>query len=294
MTTRAPAAGLAVFLCALGAAAASFTFTGGGATRSWNDSGNWSGGAVPPNDGNADVTIAGGSSVNLDGNRALHQLELTVSGTFTVSPGSVAGSYLLVSGGATSQIARGKLVMKVPLLAPSAMAEAGFEPQTALATSTTLELDGQASWPFGTSIANLLLVSGGNAVPDWGRLTLGPGSWLDLAGHPEVLGSLAGSGSVTNTSGTATALVVGLDGNDSTFSGVLGAKLSDQASVGSFDLVKLGAGTLTLSGASSIGGWVRVAEGTLVVNGSLTSGLNSMMPTSSSSGHGTVRGTGTV
>ena len=49
-----------------------------------------------------------------------------------------------------------------------------------------------------------------------------------------------------------------------------------------------------MSPLSSIGGWVRVAEGAISVTGTLTSGLNYIVPTTSSTAHGTVRGTGTV
>ena len=290
---RAPALGLAVYCFATSATAAAFTFIGAGATRSWNDGGNWTGGAGPPNDGTADVTISGGTSLTLDGARAVHSLALAVSGTFTVSSGNDANSILVLGGGSITRTVRGKLVLQAPLLAPSAMAVTGFEAQTALATSSQLQL-GVAGWPFGTTVTNMIVVSSGNAVPDWSGLTLNSGAWLDLNGKPEVVGSLAGAGSVTNTSSAAAALIVGLDGTDTTYSGTLGAKLSDQASVGAFDLVKVGGGNLTLTGSSTIGGRVRVAEGTLTVNGTLTTGLNYMVPTSSSTGHGTVRGSGTV
>ena len=121
-----------VLTCALGAAAAPFTFTGGGTTASWTNAANWSGGAPPPDDGSADVTLLGGSALNLDGSRAVRTLSFAGAGTFAIAPGSDPGSILLVAGGSVSFSTRGKLVVQVPLFAPGAFSVAGFEPQTSL------------------------------------------------------------------------------------------------------------------------------------------------------------------
>ena len=66
-----------------------------------------------------------------------------------------------------------------------------------------------------------------------------------------VIGSLAGAGTVALTDGS---LVTGFDGTSSTFSGVI---------AGANGLLKRGAGTLTLSGASSWSGATTLTNGTL-------------------------------
>ena len=289
MPGKAPAVVVAICCCAPATVAGTFSFTGAGSTPSWSDPGNWSGGVAPPGDGSADIAISGGAALTLDGSRSIRSLAIAAGGVFTISAGSVPASFLSVGSGSISRSARGRLVVQVPLLASGGASLAGFEAQSALSTSSAIVLDG-ASWPSGTAVTNLLIVS---AVPASSSLTLASGAWLDLAGAAEAIGSLAGAGSVTNTAAGSATLVVGADGTNSNFSGFLGAKLSDQAAVGPIDLVKIGPGALTFTGASSIGGSIRVIDGALCVNGTFTS-AGGVVPAASSATHGTLCGIGTA
>lgn len=85
---------------------------------------------------------------------------------------------------------------------------------------------------------------------------------LDLGGQAAAVGSLAGSGSVTNSAVGAARLAAGSSGASTTFSGVI------QDGASSVALTKAGSGTLTLSGGHSYSGTTTVDGGTLALSGS--------------------------
>jgi autotransporter-associated beta strand protein len=103
-------------------------------------------------------------------------------------------------------------------------------------------------------------------------LTLSAGTALDLNNNSLTLRSLAGSGNVTQTGVAVRTLTVG-DATDTTFSGALNA--TTPANLG---LIKVGSGTLTLSGVSNYTGTTAINGGTLLLdlgtnhNGVLSSG----------------------
>ena len=81
-------------------------------------------------------------------------------------------------------------------------------------------------------------------------VTVSNGAALNLVGS-ETLGSLAGAGSVSNTTGT---LTVGGNNSSTTFGGVIS---------GAGALTKAGTGVFTISGANTLSGLVTVSAGTL-------------------------------
>ena len=101
-----------------------------------------------------------------------------------------------------------------------------------------------------------LQISGGSALSDTGRLTLGTGTSARVITNTETIGSLAGSGTIFLQNGGS--LVVG-DATDTVFSGVI------QTANGSGSITKRGTGKLTLSGASTYTGLTTVSGGTLAV-----------------------------
>ncbi|WP_051443994.1 autotransporter-associated beta strand repeat-containing protein [Afipia sp. P52-10] len=86
------------------------------------------------------------------------------------------------------------------------------------------------------------------------------GAVLDLGGHAQTIGSLAGTGNVNLGAGT---LIAGGDDSSTNFSGVIN---------GSGGLIKQGAGTFTLSGASTYSGGTTINAGVLALAGSGTLG----------------------
>jgi outer membrane autotransporter protein len=98
-----------------------------------------------------------------------------------------------------------------------------------------------------------------NAFSPFSAFTVASGAALGLANFNQTIGSLAGAGSVTLGSAM---LTTGNDNTSTTFSGTMS---------GSGGLTKIGAGTLTLSGASTYAGPTNINAGALNVNGSLAS-----------------------
>ncbi len=145
-----------------------------------------------------------------------------------------------------------------------------------------LTLSGPLSGPGGMIVAGagtlLLAVSNnftGTTLVSNGTLLLGDpnalsGSTFDTSGNGMLdfgslasanFGGLQGSGNLllTNSNAADAALTVGLNNDDTTFSG----SLSDSTSAGS--LTKVGTGTLVLTGTNTYGGGTFVEGGTLIV-----------------------------
>lgn len=130
--------------------------------------------------------------------------------------------------------------------------------------SGSLELTGDNSYSGATTInAGTLyaLGAGRNSIGDQSAVTIAAGAALALehggtsvsgmAGDNETIGSLAGAGTVTLGAQT---LTVGANNSSTAFSGTIG---------GTGGLIKIGTGTLTLSGVSTYTGGTTITEGTL-------------------------------
>jgi Big-like domain-containing protein len=285
------------FLLSLSAAAAPFSWTGAAGNGRWADAGNWSGGAVPPDDGTADVIVPAGGAIALDGVRVISSLAVSAASDVTLQAGAQPQSALVLNGSGLSRGARGKLIVQVPVLGSGAVSLSGFETQNTLANATTFDLK-SALWNGATNVSQATLAASGDALPAGTALVLGAGSVLDAKGQTISVGSLAGAGSVINSVAAKATLFVGADGSDSAFSGTLGATLADQTANGFVDLVKVGPGTLTASGQLNLGGssfgLVRVQEGTLLVTGAVAGPMPIVVVGASSAQQGTVSGTGSV
>src|SRR6266404_2961705 len=121
----------------------------------------------------------------------------------------------------------------------------------------TLTLSGANTYTGPTMVnAGTLQAGAVNAFSSASAFTVASGATLDLAGFDQTVGSLAGAGNVTLGSAT---LTTNGDGSDTTFSGTIS---------GSGGLVKVGDGTLTLSGNNSYQGGTIVSAGTLAVGSS--------------------------
>jgi outer membrane autotransporter protein len=129
----------------------------------------------------------------------------------------------------------------------------------------TLTLSGANTYSGPTSVnAGTLQAGAVNAFSPASAFTVLSGASLDLAGFNQTIGSLAGAGIVTLGSAT---LTTNGDGSDTTFSGTIS---------GSGRLVKVGAGTLTLSGNNSYQGGTFLNEGTLAVGSSRALGTGAL------------------
>jgi autotransporter-associated beta strand protein len=97
-----------------------------------------------------------------------------------------------------------------------------------------------------------------NVLPTATALVVSNSAALDLNGISQAVGSLSGAGSVANGSAAWSTLTVGNDNTSTLFAGVIS---------GSNALVKVGGGTLMLSGANTYSGSTFVGGGTLRLSG---------------------------
>ncbi len=114
----------------------------------------------------------------------------------------------------------------------------------------TLSNSGTKSLAAATTVSGLLSVNGAQ---------------LNLADLALTVGSLTGSGNITNTTGgtTARTLTVGSDGTSpAAYSGVI----SNGTNTGGVALTKTGAGTLLLTGNNTYTGATTISAGTLTLN----------------------------
>src|SRR5438034_4834419 len=146
----------------------------------------------------------------------------------------------------------------------------------------TLIMSGANTYTGATIIsAGTLQLGATNAVGASSAVTVAGGATFDLRGFSDVIGSLAGAGTVTSGAAGAVTLTAGGNNTSTTLSGLL------QNGSGTVALTKAGTGTLTLSANNTYTGTTTVSAGTLLVNGSQGSSAASL-------NGGTLGGTGTV
>jgi len=120
-----------------------------------------------------------------------------------------------------------------------------------------IALSGVNTYSGPTSVNGGILLAGSpTALSQNSAFTVNVNATLNLGGFSNAIGSLAGSGIVTNNAAPAV-LTVGSDNTSTTFSGFL---LNGPGELG---LTKVGTGTLTLSGVNSYSGPTLVNGGVL-------------------------------
>jgi fibronectin-binding autotransporter adhesin len=146
----------------------------------------------------------------------------------------------------------------------------------------TLALSGANTYSGATTVSVGTLQAGSiTAFSGNSAFTVASSSTLDIKGFSNTLGSLAGTGKVTNSAGSTSAnLTAGANNTSTTFSGNLINGVGMR-------VTKIGTGTLTLSGANNNRGFTTVSAGTLQA-GSTTafSGLSAFTVNSTLDLHG--------
>jgi fibronectin-binding autotransporter adhesin len=138
----------------------------------------------------------------------------------------------------------------------------------------TLTLGTVNAYLGGTVISNGTIKLGvDQALPSAGSSTLtmvSPAS-IDMNGLTNKINGLTGNGSIDNLApATASTLTLGNNNANGNFSGTI------NSSAGSVALIKIGTGTLTLSGSNSYSGGTTLSAGTLLVSNPRSLGTNGL------------------
>src|SRR5438876_10075696 len=124
----------------------------------------------------------------------------------------------------------------------------------------TLILSGVNTYTGATTVsAGTLRLGTTNSIGAASAVTVAAGATFDLNGFSDVIGSLAGAGTVTSGAAGAVTLTAGGNNSTTTFSGLI------QNGSCTVALTKTGTGTLTLSGANTYSGATTVSAGVLDV-----------------------------
>jgi len=196
---------------------------------------------------NSDFTIGGNGTLDIDG--------------FSNTIQSLSGSGTITNSGSTASLRSGDF--KSTTFSGTIGNGINFSKHG----TGTLTLSGTNSYNGRTRVRNGTLAAGSttgfSANSDFTVATAGT---LDLAGFSNSIGSLSGSGVVTD-SGTLASLTTNGDGNSTTFTGAI---------TGSLNLIKDGDDTLTLSGTNTYTGGTSLLSGTLVLGSSSALGTGAL------------------
>ena len=221
----------------------SLQVSGGGVLSLANTTNSYTGGTL----------VTGGSTVDIAADGALGDPasglglgDAATSGTLAINAGSVftMGRAIILGGGG------GLFDLRPGSSVTLAGAVSGSGSLTKLGAGT-LTLAGGNSYTGGTLAVGGILRAGAADVFGPGAMFVGAGAMLDLDSHSQTVGSLAGAGSITL--GTAT-LTSGGNGATTLFSGPIS---------GAGSLVKVGGGTLVLTGTNTYSGGTTVSAGIL-------------------------------
>ena len=170
----------------------------------------------------------------------------STAGTLTLSGATANGGFLLTVSGAGN-------------VTKSAGVVSGTGGLTQTLTGT-LTLSVANTYSGATAVsAGTLKLGVANAVGANSAVTLSGGTTLDMAGFADTVASIAGGGSITNSSATAATLTAGGSNASTTFSGVIAN------GTGAVALTKTGSGTLTLAAADTYTGATTVSAGTIAL-----------------------------
>jgi outer membrane autotransporter protein len=176
-------------------------------------------------------------------NYALSNLSLDAGTTATFATPALSITGQTTDNGTLVFDSPNNLTIAAPIQGSGALTQAG---------DGTLLLTGASTYTGATTVASGTLQAGGaNVLAPASAFSVNSGATLDLGNANQTIGSLAGAGTVTLGAGT---LTTGGLGSSTSFGGVI---------AGSGALMKTGAGTMTLTGASTYTGGTTIGAGTL-------------------------------
>ncbi len=194
----------------------------------------------------------------------------TYTGATTISSGTLQ----IGNGGATGSIAGLSIVDNGALVfnrSGVAVTYGGVVSGTGTLTQAgtdALVLSGANTYTGATTVSAGTLQAGAtNAFAPSSAYTVASGAILALNNFDEMIGSLAGAGTVTNGAAAARTLTTGGDNTSTAFSGVI-----QNGAAGSTNLTKAGTGTFTLSGNNTYTGATTISAGALQIGNGGTTG----------------------
>ena len=194
---------------------------------------------------------------------------LTGTSTYTGGTTISAGTLQLGNGGPTGSIVgnvidNGALTFDLSGVVTFAGAISGTGSVNQIGTGTTI-LSGNNTYSGATTVSAGTLQAG-SATGFSPNSAFTVNAILDVNGFNNTIGSLSGTGIVLNNGTAAAALSIGNDNTNSSFSGVL------ENGTSALQLIKLGTGTLTLTGNNNYAGGTTINAGTLQLGDGGTSG----------------------
>ena len=180
----------------------------------------------------------------------------SLAGTGTVTNSGAVAAILTAGGNATNTTFSGNLTDGASSLGLSKVGTGG-----------TLTLSGTNTYSGATTVSAGTLQAGSVAAFSANSDFTVNGT-LDLNGLSNSVGSLAGTGTVTNSVAGTKTLTAGGDNASSVFGGIL----SNGAGV--LTLTKTGTGTLTLTGANTLTGGTTIGAGTLQIGNGTTGSIS--------------------
>jgi autotransporter-associated beta strand protein len=210
--------------------------------------------------GTGTLTIADGTAIQSGTATQTIGNAVTVNGNFTFS-GTGSSNNLTLSGA----VALGSNATRTITVSPfvtgtlsGAVTGTGTTGLTKAGMGSLVVSNTGNSWSGATTVnAGLLQLGAAGVIPDGSALVIGSSGAFDLKTFSETVGSLAGSGLVTNSS-TAATLTIGFDNTSTTFSGLITAPTP-----ANLILVKTGSGTQTFASAQTYNGGTTINGGTL-------------------------------
>ena len=202
------------------------------------------------------VTLNGGTIYQTGGNGFGNTISNVATGTLKFSNSGNVFATLTAVGGGTLNI--NATVTGGGLFTPggdmsgfAGTVNVNCGMRTSTSTGTTTFGSANAAWNFGTTGG--VFTKYGNQKAAFGALTGGAGSWL-------------GGANTANAATAGTTYVVGALNLDTTYGGLIENGVTNVPTT----FVKVGTGTLTLSGISTHSGATTVSNGTLLVTGNLS------------------------
>jgi autotransporter-associated beta strand protein len=225
-------------------------------------------GCVPPSSGASLVKVGTGTLI-LSGANTYTGGTTILGGVLQIGDGGATGSILGdVLDNATLAFNRSDTTTFGGVISGSGVVQQNG-PGTTVFTAADI-------YTGGTTInAGTLQLGPGGSLAPTGALTVNLGGTFDLNGHTQTVGDFSGAGNVLLGAGTLTAGTT----NATIFSGVMS---------GTGGFVKVGAGTLTLTGTNTYAGPTTVDAGKLVVNGSIANSATTINAGATLGGTGTV------